>query len=40
MSWRILKNKQDLVLNPHQHHEFMDIYPESHKYIMSCPVSF
>ncbi len=40
MSWRILKNKQDLVLNPHQHYEFMNIYPESHKYIMSCPVSF
>lgn len=40
MSWRILKNKQDLVLNPHQHSEFMNIYPESHKYIMSCPVSF
>lgn len=40
MSWRILKNKQDLVLNPYQHHEFMNIYPESHKYIVSCPVSF
>lgn len=40
MSWRVLKSKQDLVLNPHQHHEFMDIYPESHKYILSCPVSF
>ncbi len=40
LSWRILKNKQDLVLNPHQHYEFMNIYPESHKYIMSCPVSF
>lgn len=40
MSWRVLKNKQDLVLNPHQHREFMNIYPESHKYIMSCPVSF
>lgn len=40
MSWRILKNKQDLVLNSHQHNEFMNIYPQSHKYIMSCPVSF
>lgn len=40
ISWRVLKNKQDLVLNPHQHHEFMNIYPESHKYIISCPVSF
>lgn len=40
MSWRILKNKQDLVLNPHQHREFMSIYPKSHQYILSCPTSF
>lgn len=40
MSWRILKNKQDLVLNPHQHREFMSIYPKSHHYILSCPTSF
>lgn len=40
MSWRILKNKQDLLLNPIQHQEFMKIYPESHRHIMSCPVSF
>lgn len=40
MSWRILKNKQNLLLNPIQHQEFMNIYPESRKHIMSCPVSF
>lgn len=40
MSWRILKNKQDLVLNPHLHREFMSIYPKSHQYILSCPTSF
>lgn len=37
MSWRILKNKQDFVLTPQLHCEFMNIYPESHQYIMSCP---
>lgn len=40
MAWRILKNKQDLVLSPQLHHEFMSIYPEAHKYIISCPISF
>lgn len=40
MSWRILKNKQDLVLEPQRHNEFMIIFPESHHYILSCPDSF
>ena len=40
ISWRVLKNKQDLVLNKLQHREFMNIYPESHQYILSCPTSF
>lgn len=40
MSWRILKNKQDLILNPRNHQKFMEIYPESHQYILSCPTSF
>lgn len=40
LSWRILKNKQDLVLDPHRHYEFMTIYPKSHQYILSCPTSF
>lgn len=40
MSWRVLKNKQDLILNPETHNEFLSIYPVSHKYIVSCPSSF
>lgn len=40
ISWRILKNKQDLVLSPHRHREFLNIYPESHRYILSCPACF
>lgn len=40
MSWRVLKNKQDLVLNPQSHETFMSILPWSHKYILSCPHNF
>lgn len=40
LSWRVLKNKQDLVLDPSSHTLFLSIYPASHKYIMSCPTSF
>lgn len=40
LSWRILKNKQDLVLDPSSHALFLSIYPVSHKYIWSCPTSF
>jgi len=40
MSWRVLKNKQDLVLRPNNHQDFLKIYPESHRYILSCPTSF
>lgn len=40
MSWRILKNKQDLVLSTNNHQEFLKIYPESHRYILSCPHSY
>lgn len=40
MSWRVLKNKQDLVLSPNNHQEFLRIYPESHRYILSCPRSY
>ena len=40
MSWRILKNKQDLVLSKHTHSDFMQLYPWSHPYIMSCPTYF
>lgn len=40
ISWRILKCKQDLVLDPHKHKQFMRLYPKSHKYILSCPDFF
>lgn len=40
ISWRILKCKQDLVLNPKTHDRFLTIYPSSHRYILSCPTSF
>ena len=37
LSWRILKSKQELVLDKARHKEFCDIYPTSHKYIFGCP---
>ena len=37
MGWRILKSKQELVLDTKTYHEFMELYPESHAYILSCP---
>lgn len=40
ISYRILKNKQDMVLSPRLHEGFMRIYPDSHKYISSCPSYF
>lgn len=40
LSWRVLKNKQDLVLNKETHEEFLAIFPTSHKYILTCPDAF
>ena len=40
ISYRILKSKQDMVLSPILHEDFMRIYPDSHKYICSCPCYF
>lgn len=37
MGWRILKSKQELVLCPDRHKEFMSIFPKSHNYIFDCP---
>jgi glycosyltransferase involved in cell wall biosynthesis len=37
MGWRILKSKQEWVLNIDTHKEFMRLHPDSHKYIWSCP---
>lgn len=40
MSWRILKNKQDLCLNKSTHQEFLSIFPKSHRHIATCPIDF
>lgn len=37
LSWRILKSKQEWILSPATFVDFMTLYPESHKYIWSCP---
>lgn len=37
LSWRILKSKQELVLDGSRHDEFLEIFPTSHKYIWTCP---
>lgn len=37
MGWRVLKSKQEMILDVERHKEFMVIYPESHKYIWDCP---
>ena len=37
LSWRILKSKQEFVLDESRHDEFREIYPVSHKYIWRCP---
>ena len=37
MSWRVLKSTHDSALYPDRYNEFLSIYPESHKYIWSCP---
>lgn len=37
LSWRILKSTHDSALYLNRYNEFLTIYPESHKYIWSCP---
>lgn len=37
MSWRILKSKQELVLDRNRHDEFLEIYPMSQMFIWDCP---
>ena len=37
LSWRILKGKQEMVLDSSRHEEFVEMYPTSHKYIWTCP---
>lgn len=37
LCWRILKSKQEWVLSTSTYNKFLDLYPESHNYILSCP---
>ena len=37
LCWRILKSKQEWALDTATYNKFLDFYPESHKYIISCP---
>ncbi|MBO5676389.1 MAG: glycosyltransferase family 2 protein [Bacteroidaceae bacterium] len=37
LSWRLLKCKQDLVLDKSTYNKFLSMHPDSHKYIWSCP---
>lgn len=37
MCWRVLKSSQELVLDSSTYNEFLSLYPQSHRYIWSCP---
>lgn len=37
MCWRVLKATQDAAVYIDRYKEFISLYPESHKYIWSCP---
>ena len=37
LNWRLLKSKQDLVLDESTYNKFLSIHPDSHKYIWNCP---
>lgn len=37
LSWRLLKCKQDLVLDKSTYGKFLSMHPDSHKYIWNCP---
>ena len=37
VAWKVLRAKQDYVLDIATHDKFLSIYPECHKYILSCP---
>lgn len=37
MYWRVLKSKEHYLLNPKFHHLFLEIIPDAHSYIWSCP---
>lgn len=37
LSWAILRAKQDYILDPETHKTFLNIFPECHRFISSCP---
>ena len=37
MCWRVLKSTQDAAVYIDRYKEFISLYPESHRYIWSCP---
>ena len=37
LCWRILKSKQEWILNTQTYDQFLSLHPESHQYIWSCP---
>ena len=37
MCWRVLKSTQDAAVYIDRYRDFVSLYPESHKYIWSCP---
>lgn len=37
LCWRLLNSKQELCFQPETFNQFIEIHPESHKYILSCP---
>lgn len=38
LCWRMLKAKQEWILDPESHELFIKTYPECHKYIWNCPM--
>lgn len=38
LCWRMLRAKQEWILDKQYHKLFMTTYPESHKYILNCPL--
>lgn len=37
LCWRVLKSTQEWILDTGTHKFFLEYYPESHQYILSCP---
>ena len=37
MSWRVLKSAQELLLDPSEHHRFMELFNDGKEFIFFCP---